>query len=107
MSALQVLAEINTSGKPLSELRAGMRKFPQELINVPLGNARPADVMHHKAVTEAVQAVEQAMGDEGRVLLRPSGTEPLIRVMVEGREAGLVAAKANTIADVVRASVTH
>lgn len=107
VSALQVLAEINTSGKPLSELRAGMRKFPQELINVPLGNARPADVMHHKAVTEAVQAVEQAMGDEGRVLLRPSGTEPLIRVMVEGREAGLVAAKANTIADVVRASVTH
>ena len=107
VSALQVLAEINTTGKPLSELRAGMRKFPQELINVPLGTSRPGDVMSHKAVAEAVQAVEQAMGDEGRVLLRPSGTEPLIRVMVEGREAGLVVAKANAIADVVRASVAH
>jgi phosphoglucosamine mutase len=105
VSALQVLAEINTSGKSLSELRSGMRKFPQQLINIPLGNACPGDVMSHKAVTDAVHAVEAAMGDDGRVLLRPSGTEPLIRVMVEGREAGVVAAKANAIADVVRASV--
>jgi len=105
VAALQVLAEINKSGKTLAELRRGMRKFPQELINVPLGTARAADVMVCRSVTEAVQEAESSMGGDGRVLLRPSGTEPLIRVMVEGREADLVAAKANAIAEVVRSQV--
>jgi phosphoglucosamine mutase len=100
-----VLAEINKTGKTLGELRHGMDKFPQELINVPLGSVRAADVMANNAVTNAVHAVESDMGDEGRVLLRPSGTEPLIRVMVEGREADLVAARANSIAEAVRALV--
>jgi phosphoglucosamine mutase len=106
VSALQVLAEINKSGKSLRELRNGMRKYPQELINVPLGTARAGDVMVDRVVTEAVQAVEHEMGDQGRVLLRPSGTEPLIRVMVEGREAQQVLSRANVIADAVRGLVT-
>ena len=105
VSALQVLAEINKTGKTLGELRRGMSKFPQELINVPLGAARAKDIMVCASVTEAVQAVECDMGGDGRVLLRPSGTEPLIRVMVEGRKAELVIAKANAIADAVRAQV--
>jgi len=105
VSALQVLAEINKTGKTLGELRRGMSKFPQELINVPLGSACATDVMVCESVTEAVQAVECDMGCDGRVLLRPSGTEPLIRVMVEGRKADLVVAKANAIADAVRAQV--
>ena len=102
VSALQVLAEINKSGKTLGELRGGMVKFPQELINVPLGGARAADVMASKAVVDAVRSVESAMGADGRVLLRPSGTEPLIRVMVEGREAAVVTSNANAIAEAVR-----
>ncbi len=105
VSALQVLAEINKTGKTLGELRRGMAKFPQQLINVPLGAARASEVMRCQAVNDAVHAVECEMGTEGRVLLRPSGTEPLIRVMVEGREAGQVAANANAIADAVRAEV--
>ena len=105
VSALQVLTEINRTGKTLSELRDGMRKFPQELVNVPLGSASAAEVMACKSVSEAVQAAREAMGEDGRVLLRPSGTEPLIRVMVEGREASTVAANANSIAQVVRAQV--
>ncbi|MCP5415261.1 MAG: phosphoglucosamine mutase, partial [Chromatiaceae bacterium] len=76
VSALQVLAEINKTGKTLGELRSGMVKFPQELINVPLGGARAADVMASKAVVDAVRSVESTMGADGRVLLRPSGTEP-------------------------------
>ena len=107
VSALQVLAEIYQTGRPLSELRAGMRKFPQELINVPLGKASAWDVMRHRMVADMVQAAESEMGEDGRVLLRPSGTEPLIRVMVEGREAGVVAAKANAIADAVRQTLPH
>jgi phosphoglucosamine mutase len=105
VSALQVLAEINRRGEPLSVLRAGMRKYPQVLVNVPLGDVAASEVMHHKAVTDAVHAVQSDMGDDGRVLLRPSGTEPLIRVMVEGREAGLVDAKAQAIAEAVRHSL--
>ena len=107
VSALQVLAEINKSGRSLAELRAGMSKFPQELINVPLGTARASDVMTNGTVKQAVEAAEADMHGDGRVLLRPSGTEPLIRVMVEGREAGVVAATASAIADVVRTQVGH
>jgi phosphoglucosamine mutase len=107
VSALQVLAEINKSGKSLRELRQGMSKYPQELINVPLGTARARDIMLDSAVTEAVRAVEQDMGDQGRGLLRPSGTEALIRVMVEGREAQMVVSKANAIADAVRGLVAR
>ncbi|MGB5493180.1 MAG: phosphoglucosamine mutase [Sedimenticolaceae bacterium] len=105
VSALQVLAEINKTGKTLGELRAGMRKYPQELINVPLGRARAADILTCTPVTDAVHAVQAAMGDDGRVLLRPSGTEPLIRVMVEGREADAVVARAVAIADAVRSQL--
>lgn len=105
VSALQVMAEINKTGMSLSELRRGMSKFPQELINVPLGTAQASDIMVCKSVTDTVQEIESDMGDDGRVLLRPSGTEPLIRVMVEGREANTVLANANTIADAVRAQL--
>ena len=103
VSALQVIAEMSKSGKSFRELRAGMYKFPQELINVPLGTARAADIMVNPMVTDAVRAAEAGMGRDGRVLLRPSGTEPLIRVMVEGREAEAVNTHANSIAEAVRA----
>lgn len=103
VSALQVLAEMHVTGKSLKQLREGMTKFPQTLVNVRLGNAAPADIMAAVPVAGAVTEVERTLGDQGRVLLRPSGTEPLIRVMVEGRDGGQVADLANRIADVVRA----
>lgn len=105
ISALQVLAEVSKTGHSLGQLRAGMHKFPQELINVPLGTVSATDVMSAKAVNDAVQAVESDMGDDGRVLLRPSGTEPLIRVMVEGREHDQVQDSAKSIAEAVRGMV--
>jgi phosphoglucosamine mutase len=105
VSALQVLAEMVSTGKSLRELCNGMSKFPQELINVNLGEAKAGDLMQARSVLDAVKAVENEMGAEGRVLLRPSGTEPLIRVMVEGRDAAQVLAKAEQIADAVRAAL--
>ncbi len=106
VAALQVLAEMHKTGKSLRELCSGMAKFPQELVNVRLGSVRAMEVMDLDAVRAAVTEVERELGAEGRVLLRPSGTEPLIRVMVEGREAGQVARLAQQIAAVVT-SVTE
>ena len=105
VSALQVLAEMNKTGKSLADLCSGMTKYPQVLINVKLGDAVAKEIMQKPQVTEAVAAVEAEMGDSGRVLLRPSGTEPLIRVMVEGSDADQVQRKAEQIADAVRSTL--
>jgi phosphoglucosamine mutase len=79
-----------------------MRKLPQVLINVQLQQVAASAVMEMDSVQQAVADVEATLADNGRVLLRPSGTEPLIRVMVEGREAAQVTEFANQIADAVR-----
>lgn len=105
VSALQVLAEMHETGQTLRELCEGMSKFPQELVNVDLGSANAVELMGSVTVKKAVASVEKEMGIEGRVLLRPSGTEPLIRVMVEGREAEVVASRAKQIADAVRSAI--
>ena len=99
VAALQVLAAIVESGKPLGELVAGMHKYPQLLINVRL--ARKVDVLARPEVQEAVAAAESELASRGRVLLRPSGTEPLLRVMVEGQDAEQVDRVARELAGVV------
>lgn len=101
VSALQVLAEMRATGLSLRELSSGMNKYPQKLINVQLGEKSPAEVMADQAVKEAVREAEVEMGGSGRVLLRPSGTEPLIRIMLEGSDHGQVEALSGNIAEVV------
>ena len=103
ITALQVLAAMLDTGRGIGELAEGMSKFPQVLINVKL--AGPADgVMASPTVKAAVVETEQRLGRRGRVLLRPSGTEPLIRVMVEAQEEAETRAAAEYIADRVRAA---
>jgi len=87
IAALQVLAEMQQTNKTLNELCDAVIKYPQHLINVRIKEM--VDVWQIPQVTKAVQAAEKKLGNEGRVLLRPSGTEPVIRVMVEGRDASL------------------
>jgi phosphoglucosamine mutase len=100
VSALQVLAVMKQTGRSLAELASGMRKFPQVLLNVKVASRfDPAQV---PAVREAVQRIEKRMNGEGRVVLRPSGTEPVIRVMVEGRDESATRAAATELAEVVR-----
>lgn len=101
VSALQVLRAITDQGKTLAELKTAMTKFPQVMINVPANSAK---VMENNAVQSAVRDVDAVLGDKGRVLLRPSGTEPLIRVMVEGEDAPQVRRLAAQLAAVVAAS---
>jgi phosphoglucosamine mutase len=101
VSALQVLRAITDQGKTLADLKGAMTKFPQVMINVPANSAK---VMENNAVQSAVRDVDAVLGDKGRVLLRPSGTEPLIRVMVEGEDAPQVKRLAVQLAAVVAAS---
>ena len=100
VSALQVLHAIRATQRPLEVLTAELRLFPQTLINVRV--ARGNDVRKNTQVQDAVRAVEAQLKGRGRVLLRPSGTEPVIRVMVEGESAQEVQALAQTIAEAIR-----
>ena len=99
VSALQVLSALEEGGETLAEARSGLERFPQVLINVRA--ARPDRFREHPGILEAVRGVERALGEGGRVLIRPSGTEPLVRVMVEGRDAGVIERHARSLAEVV------
>jgi len=99
VSALQVLCEMVLSGRSLAELRSGMRKYPQHMINVAVSGRPSLD--GSEPLAEAVAASEARLAERGRVLLRASGTEPVIRVMVEGEDASEVRREAETLAAVV------
>ena len=103
VSALQVLAVMKRTGRPLAELAAGMTRFPQVMVNVRV--TERIDLSRSAVIQDAVRRVEEALGTSGRVVLRASGTEPLIRVMVEGRDAAVVTRHANDLAEVVRQAV--
>jgi phosphoglucosamine mutase len=103
VSALQVLAAMKQTGRPLAELTAGMARFPQVMVNVRVKER--IDPAGSPAIQAAVQRVEASLGDAGRVVLRASGTEPLIRVMVEGRDEPVVKRHAQELAEVVRLAV--
>jgi len=99
VSALQVLRAMVEQGKSLKDLKQGMTKYPQTLINVKL--REKGDYLNLPEVVEAVSHAEELLGEKGRVLLRPSGTEPLIRVMVEGEDGELVDDVARRLAETV------
>jgi phosphoglucosamine mutase len=100
VSALQVLAVMKQTGHSLAELAAGMQRFPQVLLNVKV--ARGVDPTGIPEVQAAVARIEKRLAGEGRVVLRASGTEPVIRVMVEGRDEQVTRALATELAEVVR-----
>ena len=99
IAALQVLAEMQETGITLHELRSAVTKFPQRLINVRVNKV--VNLSDNDEVNAAIKAVEARLGNNGRVLLRASGTEPVIRVMVEGRDAALINKLAIELAEVI------
>ncbi|MBT8422620.1 MAG: phosphoglucosamine mutase [Gammaproteobacteria bacterium] len=101
VSALQVLTVLRETGKTLAELAAGMPRYPQTLVNVRVKTRPDLDAA---PIRDAVRAVEDQLGDRGRVVLRASGTEPVIRVMVEGDDESEVGQVADRIADAVRSA---
>lgn len=99
VSALQALAAVVNCDQPLAELKSKMRKLPQSMVNVKL--AKSFDLDGNKAVQAAVTDVESRLGENGRVLLRPSGTEPVLRVMVEGEDDKVVDQMAQELSQLV------
>jgi phosphoglucosamine mutase len=100
IAALQVLHVLVNQGCGLHEVKTGMTKYPQTLINVPV--TERIDIKKSEPIQRALKEAEQELGKRGRVLLRPSGTEPLVRVMVEGQDTAAVRRIAECIAACVR-----
>ncbi|MDB6060511.1 MAG: phosphoglucosamine mutase [Verrucomicrobiaceae bacterium] len=103
IAALKVLFAFVITGKTLHELKSGMQKFPQIMQNVRL--ARKFDINAAPGVSDAVAAAEKRLAGRGRVLLRPSGTEPVVRVMVEGEDRALVETLCGDLAQIVKRAV--
>jgi phosphoglucosamine mutase len=103
ISALEVLAVMKRTGLPLAELVAGMPKFPQVMINVRVKER--IDPSQSPVIQDAVRRVEEGLGSSGRVVLRASGTEPVIRVMIEAQEEAVASRYANDLAEVVRTAI--
>jgi len=107
IAALEVLQVMASNGKSLSELKKGMQKYPQKMINVRLENGKQtqtANIIDCSSVCDAVKQAQAELAGNGRVVLRPSGTEPLIRVMVEGNDSTQVGRITQELAQTVEAS---
>jgi phosphoglucosamine mutase len=103
LTALHVVAQMAASGRSLADLAGVMQRMPQVLINVPDVDKLRAD--REPAVLAAVRDAEAELGDRGRVLLRPSGTESLVRVMVEAESEADARSMAERLADVVKSAL--
>ena len=103
VSALQVMLAIWKSGKTLAEIRQGMSKLPQTMINVRV--TKRFNPLEREDIAAALSRAEAELGSDGRVLLRASGTEPLIRVMTEGQDAEVIERIARQLAKVVESSI--
>ena len=105
VAALAVLEIMKMTDQSLADLVEGLQIFPQELVNVSIERLLPGDLLNHPRVTDAVKTCEAQLGQHGRVVLRASGTEPVIRVMVEGEDAVEVGELARGLADQISATV--
>jgi phosphoglucosamine mutase len=103
VSALQVLRIMIETGSKLSELAGAFKRFPQICVNVPVSSKPPLDSI--EGFTNAITEVEQALGSTGRLLVRYSGTEPILRIMVEGPKRSLIHQYAEQLAAIVRAQI--
>jgi phosphoglucosamine mutase len=105
VSALQILEVMVSRGRSLHDLSHGMQKFPQTMINVPVSADARERLSGSARINEAVRQVESELNGRGRVILRPSGTEPVVRVTLEGADSDQVALLAQQLADTVRSEL--
>lgn len=101
LSALHLLQVIVDTGKPLSELAKVMEVLPQALVNAKVPNDKKESYMEYSDIAEAIAELEKKFAGEGRVLIRPSGTEPLVRVMIEGKDQKVIDEEAHKLAELI------
>lgn len=101
MSALHVLQVMVDTKKKLSELASVMEIYPQALVNAKVPNHKKEHYMEYAEIEEAIKQLEEKFNGEGRVLIRPSGTEPLVRVMIEGKNQQEIDKEARNLADLI------
>jgi phosphoglucosamine mutase len=100
LSALQVLAVMLNESKPLSELKSIMERFPQKLVSIPVNSRR--SMKEFPELVKLEESIKKRLGDEGRLVIRPSGTEPVIRVMVEGADQRLIEEVAEEMIEAIK-----
>lgn len=105
LSALHLLEVMVATGKKLSELAKIMEVLPQALVNARVPNHKKDSYMDYPEIADAIAALEAKFAGEGRVLIRPSGTEPLVRVMIEGKDQNMIEEEAKKLADLITNSV--
>lgn len=101
LSALHLLQVMVDTGKPLSELAKVMEVLPQALVNAKVPNDKKESYMEYSDIEEAIAELEKKFAGEGRVLIRPSGTEPLVRVMIEGKDQKVIDEEAHKLAELI------
>ncbi|MDD6038585.1 MAG: phosphoglucosamine mutase [bacterium] len=101
LSALHLLEVMVDTKKPLSELASIMEVYPQALVNAKVPGHKKEQFMEYAEIAEAIEALEKEFNGQGRVLIRPSGTEPLVRVMIEGKDQAVIEKKAHELADLI------
>lgn len=101
LSALHLLQVMNDTKKPLSELASVMEVLPQALVNAKVPNHKKEKYMEYPEIAQAIKELEDKFNGEGRVLIRPSGTEPLVRVMIEGKDLQLIESEALKLAELI------
>lgn len=101
LSALRLLQVMVETGKPLSELSGIMQVLPQALVNAKVPNHKKESYMEYPEIAKAIEKLEEKFAGEGRVLIRPSGTEPLVRVMIEGKDQTVIDEEAKKLADLI------
>ena len=102
LSALHLLEVLVETGKPLSELASIMEVLPQALVNARVPNHKKDSYMEYPEIAEAIEQLSEKFAGEGRVLIRPSGTEPLVRVMIEGKDQEQIEVEAKKLADLIQ-----
>lgn len=106
LSALHLLQVMKETGKPLSELAKIMEVLPQALVNARVPNDKKEKYMDYARIAEAIRALEDQFAGEGRVLIRPSGTEPLVRVMIEGKDQQVIDEEARKLAELITSTLS-
>ena len=101
LSALHLLQVMQETGKPLSELASIMTVLPQALVNAKVANDKKEHYLDYPEVAQACKDLEDRFAGRGRVLIRPSGTEPLVRVMIEGEDQEQIKEEAQKLADLI------